>query len=257
MLCIRDKVWYRTDDLTESLWFLSLFCLQGQGDVGSGGHCNKLQERSAKVIVSIRSVDLFWDTASAQRHTLSVCHGTAGCCTYLVSTGFHTLARDSMVNLFYIVVPWCDFILIGCSMHLHWSWTGVPWCRVHWQHWCIPGVHWKAGNQFGARVRATQPAPQFPLLWPHGHSWRTGQGGGWGGPDPPHQDWGASQRAPSNCPPVQWLQAGGPTVQEVLGPFWELQQVEGGGVGLPEDVGPGGSPLHSRHLLLLPPLGCG
>lgn len=143
-------------------------------------------------------------------------------------------------------------------MHLLWSSTGVPWCRVHW-HWCIPGVHWKARNQFGARVRATQPAPQSPLLWPHGHSCGTGQGGGWGGPDPPYQDWGDSHpthKTPSSCPPVQWLQAGGPTVQEVLGPLWELQQVEGGGAGLPEDVGPGSSSLHSGRLLILPSLGC-
>ena len=189
------------------------------------------------------------------------CSVSRGLLTCVRTLGLHWVSYFGLnlvqYSQVYIGVPWFAPISTGCSMHLLWSSTGVPWCRVHW---CIPGVHWKARNQFGARVRATRPAPQSPLLWPHGHSCGTGQGGGWGGPDPPHQDWGdphPTNKTPSSCPTVQWLQAGGPKIEEVLGPFWEVQQVEGGGPGRAEDVGPGGAPLHSGRLLLLPSLGCG
>ena len=261
-------IWQIWDDLTKSLfWFLSLFCLSGrpmQEVDGIPANC-----RNGELWAADPSISPFEpEVHSAQKYfsvSVSALQCVTGVCwlvyVHLVSTGSHmyvglsfNLVQYSQV---YIGVPWFAPISTGCSMHLLWSSTGVPWCRVHW---CIPGVHWKARNQFGARVRATRPAPQSPLLWPHGHSCGTGQGGGWGGPDPPFQDWGdphPTNKTPSSCPPVQWLQAGGPTIEEVLGPFWEVQQVEGGGPGRAEDVGPGGAPLHSGRLLLLPSLGCG
>ena len=180
MLCIRDKVWYRTDDLTESLWFLSLFCLQGQGNVGSGGHCNKLQERSAKVIVSIRS--LLRHRQCTKTHSVSVSRD----CWVLYVLGLHWISYfgprlhgkpvlhccalmwfylNWVFNAFALKLDWCTLVQSTLAALVY------PWCALKsWEPvWCA-----------GARHTACTTVPPPLTTWAQLEDWtRRGLGGPW------------------------------------------------------------------------------
>ena len=270
---ILDKSFDR-DSLAALLIFVSLPSPRTSG-VGSAGHCSKLEERSAKVredltLISFAGWQVRKDIALEFTDGMSGilgpwCTYCRACCPLL---GFYTLTSVAVARVYgrvYINVPKCVFFPTECSMHLPAGVTAVVYLAAEYtlEFWCIPGVHalhWKARGT--SLLRGCAPpsllhsSPCSDHRAPHGHSW-TGQGGGWGSPHTKRGDPEPPHWAPYGSSPVQWLQAGGPTIQEVLRPLWELKQVAGGGSGLPEGVGPGSSLLHSGHLLLLPALGCG
>ena len=136
------------------------------------------------------------------------CTYCRACCPLL---GFYTLTSVAVARVYgrvYINVPECVFFSNWMfDAFARWCYSsGVPCSRVHIgvlvYPWCPCSALKSQRNQFAARLRATKPAPQFPLLWPPCTTWaqldwtRRGLG------EPSHQKGGP--RAPT------------------LGPLWQL-----------------------------------
>ena len=209
-----DKVWYRTDDLTDMRWsdkeslLISVSLLSpGQADAGSGWNSSKLQEWW---IVSSRSVDLSLWARSAQctkiflGHTrcqsvhCSVSRGSADLCTYTSSplglilwTQFQPGTVQPGLHWCALICSYLNWMFNAFAVKLHWctlvqSTLVYPWCALKSQEpvWCA-----------GARHTACTTVPPALTTWAQLWHWtRRGLGGPWppppglGGPTPHKQD---------------------------------------------------------------------